>query len=137
EEFNRKPALHKEPRIVRAELRERLLSFVQRFPLVPDEEAPSDRLVDEGVFGKRPTPEQWKWVKGKLDSFEGVLFAADKLEGVQGQLLNHSCNHCHIEKKGVRGADGLPVFEKTNIPDRWFTHARFSHQHHRMLHCTE
>ncbi|MBI1915208.1 MAG: hypothetical protein HYS12_10785 [Planctomycetes bacterium] len=137
EEFNRKPAPHKEPRVVRAELRERLLSFVQRFPVVPDEDAPMDRLVDEGVFGKRPTREQWKWVKRKLDSFEGVLFAADKLEGVQGQLLNHSCNHCHIEKKGERGGAGLPVFEKTNIPDRWLTHARFSHQHHRMLNCTE
>src|SRR5262249_54526507 len=134
--FNRQRAPHKEPHLIRAELRQRLLEFVFRYPIVPDEAAGDDRLVDEGVFGKRPNREQWKWVKKNLASSGGGLFAEEKLEAI-GKQWEHTCTRCHYERRGERRMDGLPVFEKTKNPTRWFTHARFSHQHHRMLDCTE
>src|SRR5206468_10447364 len=135
--FNHEPAPHKEPRLVRAELRERLLSFVFRYPIVPEEAERDDRLVDRELLGKRPSREQWKRVKQALDDFEATLFAAEKQDAVERQLFKHNCTHCHYETKEKRGAEGLPVYEKTNSPDRWLTHARFSHQHHRMLDCTQ
>src|SRR5205823_6195938 len=98
--------------LVRAVLRERLLAFVSRYPVVPDEAERDDRLVDRELLGKRPSREQWKRVKQALDDFEATLFAAEKEDAVERQLFKHNCTHCHYETKGVRGADGLPVFLK-------------------------
>jgi predicted CXXCH cytochrome family protein len=144
--FNAQPAPHKQPSVIRAVMRERLLEFLQtnRVAAVsPDE---TGGLVDLGVFGKRPSPEQWKRVNESLGPLERVLFGSEQLEAVERSVIRHDCTHCHIpEKKALRGKkekdddglDGLPVFAETRIPSRWLTQARFSHQHHRMLLCTE
>jgi hypothetical protein len=142
-EFNKKPAPHKEPSVVRAALRERLLDFVQVNRVVAGEAEEGAALIDRGLLGKRPTVEQWKWVNNRLDTLERVLFTSDQLDVAERGLFRHNCNHCHIEKKdrprdkNDDGLAGLPVYEKTNIPLRWLGHARFSHQHHRSLNCTE
>ena len=50
------------------------------------------------------------------------------------------CVFCHIEEKRTGGGDELdplPVYKKTAIETRWFKHARFNHERHRMLDCTE
>jgi len=142
-EFNKKPAPHKTPSVVRATLRERLLDFVQVNRVVPGEAEEGAALIDRGLLGKRPTVEQWKWVNDRLGTLERVLFSSEQLEGAEGSLFRHNCNHCHFEQKDRQrdkdddGLPGLPVYKETNIPRRWFTHARFSHQHHRMLNCTQ
>jgi hypothetical protein len=124
-------------------LRERLLEFLQANPVVAVSPEEGSGLIDRGVFGKRPSPEQWTWVNRRLVPLERVLFSNEQLEAVERGVVRHDCNHCHIEKKGPRRTkddddlEGLPVFEETRIPQRWLTHARFSHQHHRMLDCTE
>lgn len=44
------------------------------------------------------------------------------------------CVYCHTS--GVTAA-GLPTMQKPIIPDRWMSHARFNHQPHSHVACTE
>lgn len=49
-------------------------------------------------------------------------------------LWEKNCKVCHIVTQG--GGSGLPTFVKAIIPVRWFPHAEFDHEAHRMMECT-
>jgi hypothetical protein len=114
---------------VRGVLRDRLTRLAQEHPAVmkgqaagePERPAPGDRRappVDEEVF---------RWVDRNLGEAERVLF--DKKGG---------CLLCHQEvgdrEKRPRG---LPELAAPNVPERWFSHAVFSHRSHQAQGCAE
>src|SRR5262249_4753209 len=139
--FNREPAPHREPAIVRGVLRERLLKFVQDNPLsVVDR---NDKLLDPALFGKHlPGEIEWQQARHGLERIEGRLFSANQKEFAEDVLFTKGggCVFCHIEEKRTAGGDELsplPVYRKTALETRWLKHARFNHERHRMLNCSE
>ena len=52
-------------------------------------------------------------------------------------LFDKGCKLCHVMIEG-NGAEGnaLPMVAKSSIPARWFLHAEFDHDSHRLLTCT-
>ena len=44
--------------------------------------------------------------------------------------------HLHRSTPAHR-PNGLPEFARSNVEERWFKHARFRHQSHRMMSCTD
>jgi hypothetical protein len=141
-EFAREPAPHKEPAIVRAVLRERLIRFVQQNPVLPATATLAPRVPRPrrlGAIDER----QWAAAKRLLTEAEKLLFSNAQLPHEEGQLFDRAggCAYCHVPSgpRGAvpRGPDDLPVYEPTSLPARWLTHARFGHDSHRMLACTE
>lgn len=135
--FVKAPAPHKEPAVVRAALRERLLRFVQDNPVqgvdhVPPRAIPRPRRL-EAVSEK-----QWVWAKGQLTEVEKLLFGNAQQPHNEDLLFNRpaGCVYCHIpNEERPAGSEDLPVYKKTNVQERWLTHSRFSHETHRMLGC--
>jgi hypothetical protein len=134
EDFARTPAPHPPPggsaEFVRGMMRERLTRFVLR--------AGDDGFLRAGaatgaedLLGPRPSAplarEQFEWVNAQQATVEQLLF-----DGPGG------CRYCHQEKTSPGDRPGgLPQYPPANIPGRWFEHAAFDHQSHRMLACTE
>src|SRR5260370_30707810 len=87
EKFNRTPAPHREPMVVRGVLRERLLAFIQEFPLAPGE--PRDQLIEAHALGKRssvgrpPTEVEWEWTRRRLRPLERLLFPGEQLPNTE------------------------------------------------------
>jgi hypothetical protein len=134
ETFRHAPAPHQEPRIVRAVLRERLLEWVQANPVVLGSELPPPRPLP----GRGPRPisaAQERWVKGQLDLAQQLLFVDRQLPNTERGVFEGSCRQCHIEARPQRGADELPEYLPTAIPERWFKHSSFQHDSHRSLEC--
>jgi hypothetical protein len=121
--FARTPAPHLAPALVRGELRSRLFEEAARADVVPVE------ARDHPLPGRRRAPSlseaDRKWVDRQLDLNERLLFD-----------LGGGCLFCHQETSDpARRPKGLPEFAKSNLEERWFKHARFRHQSHRMKDC--
>ncbi len=139
EAFRQKPAPHREPSVVRAVLRERLVEFARQHPVVPGATPAAERdRVIPGRESRPLTEREWLWVKGRLQEAEELLFIQKQLSRMEKPLFQSSanCAHCHSRKATSPGRDGLPDYEPTNIPARWFPHSIFRHDSHRMLQCT-
>jgi hypothetical protein len=129
DEFRKQPAPHKAPAEVRAELRDRLLSLAEKVPEL--REGAGGAATERPLPGQRlPAPEKRDvnaWVEQQLKVSERLLF-----HGAAG------CAFCHIRKPAtISLANALPVFEPTQVPQRWLMHGNFDHNSHRMLTCTE
>lgn len=127
EAFRRTPALHKDPMLVRAELRERLVQMLSEYPaLASSAPAAATERPIPGSSGSAPAGEDdAPWVRAQLDHNESLLF-----DGAGG------CRYCH-QVKTPRLRRQLPVYEPSHIPARWLTKSVFAHQPHRLLACTE
>lgn len=147
-QFNGKPALHGEPAAVRADLRERLLTFAQQFPVVLGE--PEGKLVDSKLLGRRgtrpPSDGEWKWtLKGLAELQQRLFFTERQLVNTEQVLFQNGggCLFCHTAKPREPDrpeASDLPQYQKVNFRNgdrRWMPKARFHHTRHRMLNCTE
>jgi hypothetical protein len=134
--FAKEPAPHTDPAVVRAVLRERLFRFVDEHPLK------SGEAIEERGVPKPPALEgdvtKRRWAAS------ATMNDTDKLAFVQGQLALSEqlcfdrpggCALCHDETK-PRGKAALPKYAG-EIPTRWFAHAQFDHQAHRMTRCVE
>lgn len=123
--FSREPALHREPAVVRADLHERLAQFALQNPTVLDGRPAPPRQLP----GRRALPVEERtrdvWIEEELQSLGRQLF-----DGAAG------CRYCHPVTQD-QGAAGLPVFQVSRIPRRWFEHGRFRHDKHRQLACSE
>jgi hypothetical protein len=123
------PALGETPERVRSALRERLTRFVQanREFLGPQAAGEAGRPVPGSRRAEPVTPEQYAWVNEQLGQAERLLF-----DGRGG------CQHCHQEKGAADARpNGLPEYRPSALRDRWFDHAVFSHDSHRMLDCLQ
>jgi predicted CXXCH cytochrome family protein len=143
EEFAKVPAPHpasdQGSALVRAVLRDRLVDFARKHPVVAGTAAPS-LPPERAIPGRdqRPLTEQeWVWAKEQLKAAEELLFIQKELPPAEQRLFQSGagCAHCHYAKG--TGPDGLPQFEPTRVPERWFSRSVFSHDSHRMLQCVE
>jgi hypothetical protein len=133
--FAKEPAPHTSPAVVRAVLRERLWRFVDEHPLRPGDAAEERGVPKPPPVGGDLTKRRW--------AASATMNDADKLAFVEAQLsLSEQlcfdrpggCALCHEAKPRAPG--GLPEYA-SKIPARWFAHARFDHQSHRMMRCVE
>jgi hypothetical protein len=125
--FSKTPLPHRQPEVVRAVLRDRLVRFAQQHSVVASN-APS---VPRPLPGRPVTDEQWSWASDQAKKSEAVLFMNkqwSRNEGLAG------CSHCHIEKDR---ASALPTYERTAIPARWYSHSVFNHGSHRSMGCAD
>jgi predicted CXXCH cytochrome family protein len=139
EEFRKVPAPHDEPAIVRAVLRDRLVDFARKHPVVAGTAAPSpppERAIP-GRDPRPPTEQEWVWSKQQLKAAEELLFIQKELSPLEQRLFQSgaNCTHCHY-MKGT-DSDGLPQYERTEVPERWFRKSVFRHDSHRMLQCVQ
>ena len=129
--FSKTPLPHKEPAVVRAVLRDRLVEFAQKHAVVS---GPADPSPTARPLPWKPTPvndAQWSWANKQGQQAEELLFMNKQWSKTEKLT---TCSHCHIEKPGDR-PQGLPVFYATNIPARWYKHSVFNHGSHRLLNC--
>jgi len=143
EEFNKKPAPHDRPEVVRGVLRERLLEFVQEFPVVAGEKPGRalDHLLLPRARSRPPSDVEWQSTRQELvKTIDRLMFVEPQKQANERLLLQGSCRVCHVEdRRTAAGTEltALPVFKPTNVPARWMAHARFNHERHRMLDCNE
>lgn len=140
EAFAREPAPHKEPAVVRATLRERLLDFAHKYKPRAGSGPGLELLFPKSNRMFPVTEQQWTWAKGELEEMEKVLFFSTHLPEHERGLFSHSggCFYCHIREPG-KGNDPreAPSIVKTNLPEQWLPHAHFAHNSHRMVSCNE
>jgi hypothetical protein len=128
-DFAREPLPHPKPGqnadSVRAALRERLTRFIQS----PKHEAflkpspPPDKRIPLPALDAPREDKEYAWVHHQLAQSERELF-----QGAGG------CRYCHTV---VGQVSGLPTLAKPAIRSRWWTHATFNHNSHRMLNCEQ
>jgi hypothetical protein len=124
--FGKTPLPHREPVIVRAAMRDRLLEFAQANKIVPGKGAPS---VPRPLPWQPQSDAAGRWEVGQASPADAVSFMNRQWSKTE---TLPTCGHCHIEKDRK---DGLPVFLKTAIPQRWHPHSVFSHGSHRTVQC--
>jgi len=135
------PAPHDKPEVVHAFIVQKLTEYVAANPSVlkidptstlsSDEAGPRNflrplgestderKLPGSGNGSVRPqSPREW---------VEQRTAQAEKL------LWSKNCKICHEATEG--GGEGLPTSVKAIIPTRWFPHAEFDHERHRMMSC--
>jgi NAD-dependent SIR2 family protein deacetylase len=129
--FGKMPLPHKEPAIVRAVLRDRLVQFAQQHAIVGNKVHVKPRIALPWKPGQIVTDEQWSWASERAKKTEAILFLNQ--QSAKTHALT-TCSHCHIE---AGRADGLPIYEKSLIPSRWQQHSVFNHGSHRNVGCTD
>jgi hypothetical protein len=123
ERFRSEPAPHVAPSAVRAQLQERLLRLIREQPKLLTEAPPQPRPLPGWLRPVDQTPDEARWTQSHLAAIEFTLFS-----GAGG------CRYCHEMKPG---SGGLPEVAPSMIRRVWFEHARFDHDSHRLLACTE
>jgi hypothetical protein len=132
--IRRETAPHQEPERVRAVLRDRFVQFAQMHKLIP-----ADPVAARPLPWRRPTDLSegvWTWATGQAQKNEALLFANQQWKKANDQQFAQ-CSHCHIETAGATRSDGLPSYEPTKIPARWYSHSAFNHDGHRMMRCDQ
>jgi hypothetical protein len=127
EAFRREPAPHAAPVLVQAVMRERFRLLAEQHPLIWREEQAAEPVRSlPGRYPEQPVRQELSgWVNDQAAKILGLLFDAPG-----------GCQYCHIAKKGPRHASGLPDYEPTNLPTRWFPYAKFSHAKHGLMQCS-
>ncbi len=134
-ELANEPARHPSPgesaRTVRAELRDRLIRYIQGHPAAlegretPEPERPIPGRDRRAVAPMTGT--QWQWANSHLDRVERPLF-----DGAGG------CRFCHTEVSNpTQRPEGLPQYAEPALTTRWFPQSTFNHDSHRALNCQE
>ena len=115
---------HDTPEIIHAFLLKKFQGYI---PLHPSElRVPAP--VPERDLPQKPIPlafrtlTQQQWVDLKVDESEQLLW-------------RKTCAQCHALSFAKQAS--LPVVAKSNITTRWFQHAVFDHDTHKLLKCTE
>ncbi|MFI5107237.1 MAG: hypothetical protein ACHP78_00155 [Terriglobales bacterium] len=113
------PVPHDKPEIVHKFLVQRYSEYIAANPSeVRNVSLPVQRIPQQPELTLPRTPQEW------------VTFQVAQAELL---LWQKTCKECHA----VRPTAGpLPEIAKSAITARWFRHAAFDHQPHRMLDCT-
>ncbi|HSZ61455.1 MAG TPA: cytochrome c3 family protein [Terriglobales bacterium] len=119
-------APHDEPEVVQAFLVQRYSDYFTSHPLALSEAVAPERILPGVIISstiKAPLPiprTRQEWINQQVR-------LADRL------LFDKGCKLCHVM---IAGSGALPTVAKSSIPSRWFLHAEFSHDSHRLLTCT-
>jgi hypothetical protein len=118
-------APHDKPEVVQAFLVQKYSDYFASHPGALAEAVPPERILPgtnlSGTM-KLPLPvphTRQEWM-------DQQIMLADRL------LFDKGCKLCHVMLEGTP----LPMVAKSSIPARWFLHAEFSHDAHRLLTCT-
>ncbi|MBZ5694583.1 MAG: cytochrome c3 family protein [Acidobacteriia bacterium] len=113
---------HDTPEIVHAFVVQKFQQYIVTHPAELRETALDRNLAQKPlpVPVRVLTPPQW--VAGRVGEAEELLW-------------RKTCKQCHALSVSVGAA--LPTVAKSNIPARWFPHANFNHERHRLAKCSE
>jgi hypothetical protein len=96
------------------------------------------RKEDQDRFSQEQQKALKKLFPTGEDLERSVLLTGDRNSVAGGETVQRGyfvgCVYCHTP--GVTAA-GLPTMQKPVTPDRWMTHAKFNHQPHSFVACTE
>ena len=118
---------HDTPEVIQTFMRGRLAAHIQKHP----EELTQtiDRATDHRPplrTGTRAEIDRLslEWVEHMVTVFEQKMYRDAK-----------TCLHCHEQRQSADGSGTLPEIVPTQILDRWFRHASFDHEKHRVWAC--
>lgn len=113
---------HDKPEIVHAFIVQKFQQYIAAHPEDLRVTAPTRNLPQQPLAPavRVLTPQQW---------------VAERVAESELLLWRKTCLLCHTLTNSP-GAP-LPLVAKSNIPQRWFQHAVFSHDQHRLLKCLE
>jgi hypothetical protein len=119
-------APHDKPEVVQAFLIQKYSDYFASHPRALSEVVAPERILP-GKF-KLPLPVP----HNRQEWMDQQIMLADRL------LFDKGCKLCHVMNGGepAAGKTALPVVAKSSIPARWFEHAEFNHDSHRLLTCT-
>lgn len=119
-------APHDKPEVVQAFLIQKYSDYFATHPRALSEPVAPERVLPGAIIAntmKASLP----FPRTRQEWIDQQVMLADRL------LFGKGCKLCHvmIERNGP-----LPAVAKSSIPSRWFLHAEFSHDSHRLLTCT-
>jgi hypothetical protein len=113
-------APHDKPEVVQAFLVQKYSDYFASHPGALAEAVAPERILPGTMKLPLPVPHtRQEWM-------DQQVMLADRL------LFDKGCKLCHVMLAG----QPLPMVSKSSIPARWFLHAEFSHDSHRLLTCT-
>jgi hypothetical protein len=114
------PAPHDKPEVVQVFLVQKYSEYFATHPGAINEPVAPERIISARLQAPLPIPHtRQQWINLQV-------MLADRL------LFDKGCKLCHVM---IAGEGPLPAVAKSSIPARWFPHADFSHNSHRMLTC--
>jgi hypothetical protein len=119
-------APHDKPEAVQAFLVQKYSDYFATHPRALSEAVAPERILPGATISVNmnlplPVPRtRQEWI-------DQQVMLADRL------LFDKGCKLCHVM---IEGNGSLPTVTKSSIPSRWFLHAEFSHDSHRLLTCT-
>jgi hypothetical protein len=132
------PAPHTKPELVHAFIVQKLTEYAAANPSVLskdpiaalsyEEEGPRNFLRPLGE-----TPDQRSLPRAPGGSMSATEWVRQRTAQAEKLLWSKNCNICHQSTEG--GGESLPTSVKAIIPSRWFPHAEFDHEKHRMMSC--
>jgi Cytochrome c7 and related cytochrome c len=115
-------APHDKPEVVQAFLIQQYSDYFASHPGALSEPVAPERILPGAMKGPLPAPHtRQEWL-------DQQVMLADLL------LFGKGCKLCHVINGGSGGSVG--VVARSSIPSRWFLHAEFKHDSHRLLTCT-
>ncbi len=124
-------APHDKPEVVQTFLTQKYGGYFASHPGALSEAIAPERILPGTILPdtmKLPLPVP----HNRQEWMDQQIMLADRL------LFDKGCKLCHIMLEGqpTEGKAPLPMVAKSSIPVRWFLHAEFNHDSHRLLTCT-
>jgi hypothetical protein len=119
-------APHDKPEIVQEFLVQKYKDYFATHPGALAETVSPDRISSAAIQSKT-TKITLSVPHNRQEWIDQQVILADRL------LFDKGCKLCHVM---IEGNGPLPMVAKPSIPTRWFLHAEFSHDSHRLLTCT-
>lgn len=116
----REPVPHEEPEVVIRFVRKKFSDYIARHPAERREEPPLRPLP------RNPVPAQPRLLSA-------ARWVALRMEETEKLLWQKTCKECHTLSFP---SNAPPKVAQASLTARWFQHAIFSHESHRMLLCT-
>jgi hypothetical protein len=114
-------APHDKPEVVEAFIVQKYNDYFASHPGAMSEAVAPERILPATMKLPLPVPHnRQEWI-------DQQVMLADRL------LFGKGCKLCHVM---IEGNGPLPAVAKSSIPARWFLHAEFNHDSHRLLTCT-
>jgi hypothetical protein len=123
-------APHDKPEVVQTFLIQKYSDYYASHPGALSEAVAPERILPGKMKLPLPVPHN------RQEWMDQQIMLADRL------LFDKGCKLCHVmiegnaEGNAAEGKGPLPMVAKSSIPARWFLHAEFSHDSHRLLTCT-